>query len=100
MAHRQPAQPPHGRRRAGLEITGAARQVSKQDFDTFDLIVAMDLGNLADLEAMRPPGSRAEVRLFADGPVPDPYYEPDDSAFDAVVVMVREAAVELARELS
>ena len=86
-------------RRAGLEITGTARQVTPADFDTFDLIVAMDRRNLADLLEMRPPGSRAEVRLFGREPIPDPYHRPD-AAFDEVVSMVREAAASLAGELN
>jgi protein-tyrosine phosphatase len=50
-----------------------ARRVSEGDFDRFDLILAMDEDNLADLERLRPPSSRAELRLFADCAVPDPY---------------------------
>ena len=92
--------------RAGLDVVGAARQVRVEDFDEFDLVLAMDHSNLESLEAMRPEGSRAEVRLFrtfdpdADSDeVPDPYYEPDDAAFDEVIVMVRAAAKGLANSL-
>ena len=37
-----------------------ARKVSRADFDRFDHIVALDEENLADLAALRPPGSRAQ----------------------------------------
>ncbi len=58
-----------------------ARQVSPQDFDDFDLILAMDRQNLADIEALRPPGNSTPVRLMMSfapetgvTEVPDPYY--------------------------
>lgn len=58
-----------------------ARQVEVADFHEFDLIIAMDHSNLADLKAMQPADGRAEVRLFLEfatdadvDEVPDPYY--------------------------
>lgn len=50
-----------------------ARCVSEDDFHRFDFVLAMDHDNLTELERLRPRPSRAEVRLFADRPVPDPY---------------------------
>jgi protein-tyrosine phosphatase len=50
------------------------RQVAEADFHRFDLILAMDEDNLADLQRLAPDGdSSAEVRLFAQVEVPDPY---------------------------
>jgi protein-tyrosine phosphatase len=50
------------------------RQVAEADFHHFDLILAMDENNLADLQRLAPDGtSHAEVRLFAHVEVPDPY---------------------------
>lgn len=72
-----------------------ARQVTAEDFHRFDLILAMDEKNLADLEAMRPAGSPADLALYLDvlddGPrnVPDPYYTRD---FDGVLALIEEAA--------
>jgi protein-tyrosine phosphatase len=65
----------------GIDLSGlSARQVRRRDFEDFDLILAMDRQNLRDLEAMKPSGSRAEVRLFLEyagepgvSEVPDPY---------------------------
>jgi protein-tyrosine phosphatase len=58
-----------------------ARQISREDFMRFDLILAMDRDNLRLCQAMRPKGSTAQVRLFldyarhaGDTEVPDPYY--------------------------
>lgn len=82
-----------------------ARQVSQQDFERFDLILAMDESNVDDLLAVRPTTSRAEVRLFlsfaTDSPVlevPDPYYGGSES-FEHVVDLVESAAQGLLRYL-
>lgn len=77
-------------RRGGVDISGQrARKVSRADFDRFDHIVALDTDNLADLEALRPPASRARLSLLLDHvkgregeAVADPYYG-GDAHFDA-----------------
>jgi protein-tyrosine phosphatase len=58
-----------------------ARQVEREDFRRFDLLLAMDESNLADLETMAPHDTRARRRLFMEfapehglASVPDPYY--------------------------
>ncbi len=62
-----------------------ARKVNAKDFHDFDLMIAMDHSNLANLQAIRPGGSTAELQLMmayypknhAPGQadeVPDPYY--------------------------
>jgi len=62
-----------------------ARKVTATDFHDFDLMIAMDHSNLANLQAIRPAGSVAELRLMMayhpENPtgrqtdeVPDPYY--------------------------
>ena len=69
-----------------------ARQVRAQDFDDFDLILAMDEDNLADLKRMQPNSARAELRLFLDfapetgqTAVPDPYFTRDfEGALDLI----------------
>ena len=61
----------------GYDNTGQrARQVRAQDFDDFDLIVAMDRANLTDLRRQAPHGARAEIELFhPEGTdIPDPYH--------------------------
>lgn len=66
----------------GVDISGLrARKVSADDFDRFDLIVAMDQDNLAELTARQPAGSRARLVAMMDfhpeprpDEVPDPYY--------------------------
>ena len=94
-------------RRNGIDISHLrARLVSAADFDEFDHIVALDAANLADLEALRPPGARAQLSLLLDHvperrgqPVADPYYG-DDSHFGVTWQDVTEGARGLARALS
>ena len=60
--------------RRGYDLSALrARRVAAADFERFDLIFAMDEANLADLERLRPRAARAELRLFAERAVPDPY---------------------------
>src|SRR5262245_45009952 len=80
-------QPPDRRtvaaaRRRGYERAALrARQVSPQDFENFDYVLAMDRANLAELEDLKRDTSRARLGLFLEyAPecgsveVPDPYY--------------------------
>lgn len=68
-------------RAAGLELTGRARAVERSDFEAFDLILAMDRSNEADLCELAPDAAgRAKVARFRDfeagaehPDVPDPY---------------------------
>ena len=75
-----------------------AAQVTKEDFDSFDYILAMDRGHLRILRQMQPPGARAKIGLFLEASgtwegedVPDPYYGAA-AGFDLVLDMVEEAA--------
>jgi protein-tyrosine phosphatase len=88
--------------RRGIDLSGLrARQVDPADFTRFDLILAMDRQNLRALEALRPSGSKAELRLFletagATGPVevPDPYLG-GEADFERVLDLVSAASVRL-----
>ncbi len=79
-------------KRRGIDLSGLrARQITRDDFARFDLILAMDQANLRELERMRPAHSRARVRLFLDyapeaerREVPDPYYL-DTRGFEEVL---------------
>jgi protein-tyrosine phosphatase len=78
--------------RRGIDLSALrARQVETRDFERFDLLVAMDLSNLHDLEALRPAGSRAQLRRFMEfAPelgrldVPDPYGGGEDGFEDVL----------------
>jgi protein-tyrosine phosphatase len=58
-----------------------ARKVDVSDFERFDLIIAMDRANFADLQRIRPTGSKATLHMMMQyhpqarpEEVPDPYY--------------------------
>ncbi len=61
-----------------------ARQVGPRDFETVDLILAMDSGHQSRLTAMRPKTSNSKISLFLEVipeigiDVADPYYGTDD----------------------
>jgi protein-tyrosine phosphatase len=69
--------------RNGIELDGSARQVRKDDFETFDMIVCMDDDNYRNLLAMGAPVDRLSKMLQHDPgcayeDVPDPYYGDGD----------------------
>lgn len=90
--------------RHGYRLEGAARAVRDSDFTEFDLILAMDGSNLADLEARRPAHTTATIQRFRDfdpegtGDVPDPYYG-GSAGFETVVQMVERTSTRLLDEL-
>ena len=101
--------PPYGpmqdaARSRGLDISDLrARQFTASDFAHFDLIVAMDDENVADIEALRPSGNEVPVRLFTDygkttrkNGVPDPYYTRE---FDAALDLIEDCALGLKAEV-
>ncbi|HEX5308905.1 MAG TPA: low molecular weight protein-tyrosine-phosphatase [Solirubrobacteraceae bacterium] len=90
-------------RARGIELDGVARQVEPEDFERFDMIVAMDSSNAANLRRIAADAEgRAKIRLLrefdsgsageADLDVPDPYYE-GARGFEIVLDLV-EAACE------
>ncbi len=104
--------PPDARARAaartrGIALDGSARQVSRDDLDDFDLVIAMDRSNERELRQLaRSEEERAKIRLLrefdpasgARGPggsaeeaadVPDPYGAP--GGFDEVLDLVQAA---------
>jgi protein-tyrosine phosphatase len=66
----------------GVDISGLrARKISIEDFEHFDLILAMDRHNLSLIEQLKPSHSRAKLALMMEyaptegrEEVPDPYY--------------------------
>jgi protein-tyrosine phosphatase len=93
-------EPPYGPMQAAARARGydlsalRARQLTRADFDAFDLILAMDRQNLQDAARLAPKDARAELRLFLDGmagtqDVPDPYYTRE---FDACVTLIEQGA--------
>ena len=92
--------------RRGLSITSIARQVARDDFDRFDLIVAMDADNARTLRRLAPAGHDSKIVLFRDydaegrgEDVPDPYYG-GPAGFDDVLDIVTRAGRGLLAELT
>lgn len=81
-----------------------ARQVCREDFSRFDLILAMDRSNLLDLQAIRPRESAAELDLYLrryaleEDEVPDPYYGGEEG-FERVLDLLERASDELLAEI-
>ena len=86
----------------GVDLSALrARAVGSDDFSRFDLVVAMDRDNVADLEEICPQEYRSRIRLmmeFAEASeqidVPDPYYG-GANGFEYVLDLVEEASVGL-----
>ena len=83
--------------RRGIAVSSNARQFTEDDFDEFDLILAMDASNFDTLARMAPAAKRSKLVLFRDydpnGPgedVPDPYYG-GPGGFDDVLDIVTRA---------
>lgn len=80
-----------------------ARQFNANDFNNFDVIIAMDAENAEDIERLRPDGSYTPVVLFTDHigqdgtAVPDPYYTRD---FDGCLDLIEACADGLIAGLS
>ena len=82
-----------------------ARIVEPQDFEVFDLILAMDRENLKVLHHRAPAHARERVRLFlefvpdaATNEVPDPYYG-GPNGFEEVLDLVEAATQGLLQHL-
>jgi len=90
----------HHARRRGYDLSAQrARHVTREDFERFDLIVAMDRGHLRVLKRICPPGLHGKIRpLLADKDVPDPYYG-GPQGFEQVLDLIEEACRGLLDEL-
>lgn len=81
-----------------------ARRVRESDFDEFDLILAMDRDNLANLRAGSDTAHHHKIRLFLEysaGPeaeVPDPYYG-GATGFERVLDLIEDASERLIENL-
>jgi protein-tyrosine phosphatase len=80
----------------GVELDGAARQVTEADFDRFDLLIAMDRSNRDGLLRLAPDeDARGRVRLLSDfgngepADVPDPYYGGEEGFAEVLGIVER-----------
>ncbi len=90
----------------GIEIENLkARQLVAEDFETHDLLIAMDRENLEYMHEIAPEGRLDKARLLLDfsasrrgGDVPDPYYG-GSSGFDRVLDLLEEGMEGLLSEI-
>lgn len=81
-----------------------ARQAVAEDFHRFDLILAMDESNLANLKAIQPADGKAELALYLPRvglearEVPDPYYGGEEG-FERVLDVLEQASDALLNEV-
>ena len=92
----------------GIELICRARQVeAPEDFESFDLILAMDRTNFRDLLSLSPAEHHHKIKLMRDydsgtaedREVPDPYYG-GPGGFDNVYGMLHRACSGLLDELA
>jgi protein-tyrosine phosphatase len=92
-------------RRRGIVLESVARQVRPEDFERFDLILAMDGSNQHVLRKLAPDeAAREKVRLLRefdpasagrhDLDVPDPYYD-NERGFELVLDQIQVACAGL-----
>ena len=90
----------------GMDISGqSARQLTPGDYDRFDLLLAMDGSNFAELTELAPKSARHKVRRFLDfapqagtKDVPDPFYGGSEG-FDHALDLIEDAARGLLADL-
>lgn len=84
----------------GYDLGGfRCREITSDDFESSDLILAMDRENLDQLQARRPAGNRTPIRLFlGDTVVPDPYYGGEDG-FGAMMDLIELGVEQLIRSV-
>ena len=93
--------------RRGIKLQGKARQFQKSDFETFDLILAMDKDNYHSILYLDREGKYGDkVKLMCDfadhrqdREVPDPYYGGRDG-FDYVIDLLLDACGGLLEEIN
>jgi protein-tyrosine phosphatase len=96
----------HAARRGYDLSTQRARSIVADDFEHFDLIVAMDKGNLADLERACPQAMRSNLTMLMSfakkhrhiGEIPDPY-SGGSAGFERVLNLIEDACDGMVVEL-
>lgn len=93
-------------KKLGIKLEGSARQFHASDFEAFDLILAMDHENYANILRLAPQGKYDHkvklmcdyCRNYRDRDVPDPYYGGAEG-FDYVIDLLMDACGGLLEEL-
>jgi protein-tyrosine phosphatase len=90
--------------RRGIELLSRSRKITYADLETFELVIAMDRENYADIRLIHPQPP-AEIKLLSDflddlwpSDVPDPYYGGADG-FEYVMDMIEAACPKILQHL-
>jgi protein-tyrosine phosphatase len=91
----------------GVDISAqSARKIELEDFEDYELVLAMDGSNIEDLYDIAPHAARHKIRRFLDyaphlgtQDVPDPYYG-GEAGFDHALDLIEAAAQGLLTELT
>jgi protein-tyrosine phosphatase len=92
--------------RRGIDLTSISRKFRQQDFEDFDLIIAMDGRNFKDLRELDEVGQYTDkIKMFCEyctnrteSEVPDPYYGGAEG-FETVLDIVEDASEGLLKSL-
>lgn len=91
-------------RRRGIDLHSRSRKITYGDLETFELVIAMDRENYADIQLIHPQPT-AEIKLLSDflddswpSDVPDPYYGGADG-FEYVMDMIEAACPKILQHL-
>ena len=92
----------------GIPTAGSGRQFKRADFEKFDLILAMDTENFANIQRLDPGNQYSEkikaFTSFCTNPahqipnVPDPYYGENDG-FELVADMLEDGCAEILKNI-
>lgn len=93
-------------KKLGIRLEGSARQFQPSDFEAFDLILAMDRENYANILRLAPKGQYDHkvklmctyCRTYPDRDVPDPYYGGAEG-FNYVIDLLMDACAGLLEAL-
>lgn len=93
-------------KKRGIKLVGSARQFTADDFEQFDLILAMDDSNYHNIVALDPTGQYKQkvkrmcdfCQTHRDREVPDPYYGGADG-FDYVIDLLMDACDGLLQDI-
>ncbi len=80
--------------RRGYVLESIARQIRREDFDRFDLIITMDEDNFRNVTRLAADGDRARIARMRDfcqrlggGEVPDPYFGGEEGFEDVLDIL-------------
>ncbi|BAV02777.1 Low molecular weight protein-tyrosine-phosphatase YfkJ [Lactococcus formosensis] len=69
-----------------------SQQISQEDFQYFDKIIAMDASNKENLEKMAPADQKNKIKMLLNKSVPDPWYTGD---FEETYRLVKEGCLKI-----